>query len=118
MSQKDKATVELEGEILKIHLTADMLERVMEAYEYHNGVRDIVRGKKVIKDEFVSRLLFGGGITFMSDSFGKWLISRMEDIKDSDDARLEDYEEERAKYCDECDELLENCMCDEDEYNG
>jgi len=118
MVASDKVTAELDGATLKIHLTADLLKLVEEAYEKHNDTRDVVGGLNVNEDWFISRVLFGSGLTFISDCFQKWLKSRLEDVKESDDVKIEAYEEERAKYCDECDELLEDCVCDEDEDEG
>jgi len=115
----DKMSVELDGLTLKIQLTGDVLKLIEDAHAKYMEVADeIGLGTGGGIGTTVSHILFYGGLAYDSPSFRAWLKERVQQFIDHEDFILEQHQEERGKYCDECDELLEDCRCYEDEDNG
>jgi len=113
MRSDGKITVELDGAILKFHLPADVRKLITDALGEHNDIKEEMGETADGLDRFVSTLFLKGGLTH-ERPFREWLKERLKEVAFHDAGSLEDHLEERARYCSECDELLENCLCYED----
>jgi len=110
----EKIITELDGSTLKINLSPDVLQLILDAHMKHIDTSNRMGAAAADENTFVTRLFLKGGLE-MEMPFREWLKERIKASIDYDDFRLEQYQAERADYCDECNELLENCVCDEDE---
>lgn len=117
MSANEKITVELDGATLKFFLPNDVMTLITDAHERHIDTSDQIGAAAASLELFVSHLFLKGGLEFEMP-FRAWLKERLRAVVDHEEFILERYRENRDKYCPDCDELYENCVCYEDEENG